>query len=204
VEAAMREAVDQLLRFGPLVVLAVTAAWLALATRRTSASIGSRVYGFGRSVRQRLARLLFAGSIVGALLALVAYATGATTPSLHPIAGEASIVRLAGLVLAIGGQALTLFAQGDMGRRWRVGVPEVAPDALVTTGLFGLSRNPVFLGMLAMAAGLAVAVPSPAMIVCAVAFWIACEIQVRDEERFLQSSFGHAYVADRNAVRRWI
>lgn len=200
----MNDAVDQLLRFGPLVVLIVTAAWLALATWRTSACIGGRAYGFGRSVRQRLARLLFAGSIVGAALALVAYATGATTPFLNPMTGEASIVRLAGLFLSMGGQALTLFAQDDMGRRWRVGVPETAPDALVTAGLFGLSRNPVFLGMLAMAAGLAVAVPSPAMIVCAVVFWIACEIQVRDEERSLQRLFGPAYLAYRNAVRRWI
>lgn len=200
----MNDAVDQLLRFGPLVVLAVTAAWLALATRRTSASIGSHAYGFGQSVRQRLARLLFTGSLVGAALALVAYSAGATTPLLHPIADEAPIVRLTGLGLAIGGQALTLFARGDMGRRWRIGVPEVAPDALVTTGLFGLSRNPVFVGMLMMAAGLAVAVPSPAVIACAVAFWIACEIQVRDEERFLQHSFGPAYADYRSAVRRWI
>jgi protein-S-isoprenylcysteine O-methyltransferase Ste14 len=197
-------AVDQLLRFGPAVVLVVTVAWLALATRRTSTSIGGRAYGFGTSVRQRLARLLFAGSILGALLALMANATGATSASLDAMTGEASLVRLAGLGLAVGGQALTLFAQGNMGSRWRVGVPETAPDALVTTGLFGLSRNPVFLGMLAMTAGLAVAVPSPAMIACAVAFWIACEIQVRDEERFLQHSFGPAYLAYRSAVRRWI
>jgi protein-S-isoprenylcysteine O-methyltransferase Ste14 len=197
-------AVDQLLRFGPAVVLVVTVAWLALATRRTSTSIGGRAYGFGTSVRQRLARLLFAGSIVGALLALMANVTGATSAFLNAMAGEASLVRLAGLGLAVGGQALTLFAQGNMGRRWRVGVPETAPDALVTTGLFGLSRNPVFLGMLAMTAGLAVAVPSPAMIACAVAFWIACETQVRDEERFLQHSFGPAYLAYRSAVRRWI
>lgn len=92
------------------------------------------------------------------------------------------MVRLAGLALVVGGQVLTLFAQPGMGRRWWVGVPETAPDALVTTGLFGLSRNPVFLGMIAKAVGLEVAVPSPAMIACAVAFWIACEIQVRDEE----------------------
>jgi protein-S-isoprenylcysteine O-methyltransferase Ste14 len=198
------DAVDPLLRFGPPAVLAVTAVWLALATRRTSAAIGSRAYGFGTSLRQRFARLLFAGSIAGAFLTLVAYATGASSAFLDPMAGGASIVRLAGLVVALGGQALTLSAQGDMGRRWRVGVPETAPDALVTTGLFGLSRNPVFLGMLAMAAGLAVAVPSPAMIGCAAAFWIACEIQVRDEERFLASSFGPAYDDYRRAVRRWI
>ncbi|MEH6719990.1 MAG: isoprenylcysteine carboxylmethyltransferase family protein [Aurantimonas endophytica] len=200
----MNEAADILLRYGPLIVLAVTMAWLAIATRRTSSLIGGRAYGFGTSLRQRLARVLFAASIVGAVVALGAHATRYASPLFSPLAGEAAGIRLAGLALAVAGQGLTLFAQGDMGRRWRVGVPESAPDALVTTGLFGLSRNPVFLGMLAMGGGFAVAVPSPAVIGCAVAFWIACEIQIRDEERFLQHSFGPAYLDYRSAVRRWI
>lgn len=200
----MNHAVDLLLRYGPLIVLAVTAVWLAIATRRTSSMIGGRAYGFGRNLRQRLARLLFAGSIVGAALALGAHAWGYASAFLSPPPAEAAGIRLAGLVLAVAGQGLTLFAQGDMGRLWRVGVPETAPDALVTTGLFGLSRNPVFLGMLVMASGLAVAVPTPAMIACAVAFWIACKIQVRDEEHSLQRSFGPAYIDYRGAVRRWI
>ncbi|ORE93300.1 isoprenylcysteine carboxylmethyltransferase family protein [Aurantimonas sp. 22II-16-19i] len=200
----MSEATDFLLRYGPLIVLAVTAAWLAVATRRTSSLIGGRAYGFGASLRQRLARLLFAGSIIGAALALGAHASGYASAYLSPLVGEAAVIRIAGLALAVAGLALTLFAQGDMGRRWRVGVPETAPDALVTTGLFGLSRNPVFLGMLAMGTGFAIAVPTPPMIACAIAFWIACEIQVRDEERFLQRSFGPDYAKYRSAVRRWI
>jgi protein-S-isoprenylcysteine O-methyltransferase Ste14 len=200
----MSDAVDLLLRHGPLIVLAVTAAWLAIATRRTSSLIGGRAYGFGTSPRQRLARLLFAASIIGAAGALGAHASGYTSAFLSPLAGEAAVIRLAGLALAFSGQLLTLFAQGDMGRRWRVGVPARAPDALVTTGLFGLSRNPVFLGMLVMGVGFAVAVPSPAIIACAVALWIACEIQIRDEERFLQRSLGPVYLDYRSAVRRWI
>ncbi|NDV88850.1 hypothetical protein GTW51_19355 [Aurantimonas aggregata] len=200
----MSEATDLLLRHGPLIVLAVTAAWLAIATRRTSSLIGGRAYGFGASLRQRLARLLFAGSIVGAAVALGAHAAGYATALFSPVAGEAAVIRLVGLALAVAGQGLTLFAQGAMGRRWRVGLPETAPDALVSTGLFGLSRNPVFLGMLAMGVGSAVAVTSPAMIACAVSFWIACEIQIRDEERFLQRSFGPDYLDYRSVVRRWI
>jgi protein-S-isoprenylcysteine O-methyltransferase Ste14 len=200
----MTAAVDDLLRFGPAVVLAVTAAWLALATRRTSREIAGRVYGFGRSLSQRLARVLFAAAVVGGLAALALHAAESASAAFAPLAGEASAIRLAGLALAVAGQVLTVAARSGMGRRWRVGIPDEAPDALVTTGLFGLSRNPVFLGMLAMAAGLAVAVPSPTVITCALAFWIACEIQVRDEERFLERSFGPAYTAYRCAVRRWI
>ncbi|GGD87425.1 hypothetical protein GCM10011390_02690 [Aureimonas endophytica] len=200
----MSAAVEDLLRFGPAILLAVTVAWLALATRRTSREIGGRAFGFGSGLRQRSARLLFVASIGGAAAALVSHAVGNAPAIFAPLAGEAFLVRLAGLALAVGGQVLTLVAQGNMGRRWRVGVPRTAPDALVTTGLFGLSRNPVFLGMLAMAAGLAVAVPSPAVVACALAFWIACEVQVRDEERFLERSFGPSYAAYRSAVRRWI
>jgi len=197
-------AIDQVLRFGPAIILIITAAWLALATRRTSREIGGRAYGFGRSLRQTLARVLFAAAVVGGLVALGLHATGSPSAAFAPIAGEAYAVRLSGLALAVAGQVLTVVARSEMGRRWRVGIPEAAPDALVTTGLFGLSRNPVFLGMLAMAVGLAVAVPSPTVMGCALAFWIACEVQVRDEERFLERSFGPAYTAYRGAVRRWI
>ncbi|WP_279483873.1 isoprenylcysteine carboxylmethyltransferase family protein [Aureimonas sp. SK2] len=200
----MRTAVADLLRFGPAIVLAVTVAWLALATRLTSLEIGERAYGFGLSRRQRLARMLFAIAVVGALAALGLHAAGSRSTLFAPLAGEVSAVRLLGLAVAVSGQVLTVVARSEMGRRWRVGIPDTVPDALVTTGLFGLSRNPVFLGMLTMAAGLAVAVPAPAVLVCALAFWIACEVQVRDEERFLERSFGPAYTAYRSAVRRWI
>ena len=83
-------------------------------------------------------------------------------------------------------------------------MPEAVPDALVTTGLFGVSRNPVFLGMLMLAVGLALALSSAVMIVCAAAFCLACEIQVRDEERLLENAFGAEYAAYRQSVRRWI
>ena len=172
----MSDAVDDILRVGPAIVLAITVAWLALATRRTSREIGGRAYGFGRSRRQTLARVLFGAAVVGGLVALGLHAAGSASDAFAPLAGEASAIRLTGLALAVAGQVLTVVARSEMGRRWRVGIPETAPDALVTTGLFGLSRNPVFLGMLAMASGLAVAVPSPAVIGCALAFWIACEV----------------------------
>ena len=187
---------DVLLRFGPLVLLAGTCLWLMLATRRTSSAIGRKVYGFGGSGRQRLAQGLFRFSVIGALFGSASHAIG--------LAGAPFQLRLAGLGMALLGSLLTVFAQSDMGRCWRVGVPEAVPDALVTTGLFGVSRNPVFLGMLMLAVGLALALSSAVMIVCAAAFCLACEIQVRDEERLLENAFGAEYAAYRQSVRRWI
>lgn len=195
---------DVLLRFGPLVLLAGTCLWLMLATRRTSSAIGRKVYGFGGSGRQRLAQGLFRFSVIGALFGSASHAIGLAGVALHPLADAPFQLRLAGLGMALLGSLLTVFAQSDMGRCWRVGVPEAVPDALVTTGLFGVSRNPVFLGMLMLAVGLALALSSAVMIVCAAAFCLACEIQVRDEERLLENAFGAEYAAYRQSVRRWI
>ncbi|WP_156420118.1 hypothetical protein [Aureimonas sp. N4] len=42
----MSAAIDQVLRFGSAIVLAVTVACLLLATRRTSKEIGGRAYAY--------------------------------------------------------------------------------------------------------------------------------------------------------------
>lgn len=196
--------IDLVLIYAPLVILGTTCLWLLVATRRTSAAIGRNAYGFGGTPRQRLAQILFRLAVAGGLAAVACHAAGLSWFAVRPLDGETLGLQLVGVVVALAGQGLTIYAQGDMGRRWRVGVPDVAPDRLVTTGLFEFSRNPVFLGMLAMAAGLAVAVPSPLMIACALAFWVACELQVRDEETFLENAFGQDYRDYKHAVRRWI
>ncbi|MFQ5478666.1 MAG: isoprenylcysteine carboxylmethyltransferase family protein, partial [Candidatus Binatia bacterium] len=45
------------------------------------------------------------------------------------------------------GTALVLLAQRHMGSAWRVGIDDRRTE-LVTSGLFGLCRNPIFTGML--------------------------------------------------------
>ncbi|MCK5931696.1 Phospholipid methyltransferase [Fulvimarina manganoxydans] len=195
---------EDLLRFGPLVFLAATCLWLMVATRRTSSEIGRKAYGFGGSTRQQVAQGLFRVSVVAALLSTAGHAAGLDWAVLVPLFADPAWMRYAGLALALGGSLLTMFAQSNMGRRWRVGVPDAAPDALVTAGLFGFSRNPVFLAMLTLAVGLAAALSSPVMIACAAVFWLACQIQVRDEERYLGDAFGAQYAAYRTQVRRWV
>ncbi len=41
----------------------------------------------------------------------------------------------------------TLIAQAQMGDAWRIGIDEQHKTKLVQSGVFGLSRNPIFLGM---------------------------------------------------------
>jgi protein-S-isoprenylcysteine O-methyltransferase Ste14 len=49
-----------------------------------------------------------------------------------------------------------------MGESWRVGVNETEHTELVTTGPFGLVRNPIFTAVLTTGAGIALVLPIPA------------------------------------------
>jgi protein-S-isoprenylcysteine O-methyltransferase Ste14 len=65
-----------------------------------------------------------------------------------------------GAVAMLGGLVLCLTAQRAMGASWRIGVDPDERTDLVTSGLFGRMRNPIFTAMLLFAAGSALAVPT--------------------------------------------
>jgi protein-S-isoprenylcysteine O-methyltransferase Ste14 len=53
----------------------------------------------------------------------------------------------AGIVPAAAAQCLMWAAIVTMGRAWRMGIDDKSPGALVTRGVFRLSRNPIFPGL---------------------------------------------------------
>ena len=97
-----------------------------------------------------------------------------------------------------------LVAQVHMQKSWRIGIDEDVKTELIQTGLFKLSRNPIFLGMRVMLLGLFLVLPSAATLVILFVGDLLIQIQVRLEEEFLTRTHGKAYLAYRKQVRRWI
>jgi protein-S-isoprenylcysteine O-methyltransferase Ste14 len=112
--------------------------------------------------------------------------------------GPASRVpALAGAALAVGGTAVTLVAQAQMGASWRIGVDPAERTDLVSGGLYRSVRNPIFTGMVLFAAGQALLVPGRLAVVGAGLLVGAVEAQVRYvEEPVLLATHADAY-------RRW-
>jgi protein-S-isoprenylcysteine O-methyltransferase Ste14 len=82
--------------------------------------------------------------------------------------------------------------------------PTAPPTALVAVGPYRWTRNPMYLGILAMLAGEALAFRSPAMLAYALSAWAVMELFVRwYEEPSLARRFGPAYDAYRRRVPRW-
>lgn len=76
---------------------------------------------------------------------------------------------------------------------------------LVTSGIYRLSRNPIYLGDALLLAGVVCWFGHPAGLVVVGAFvWFIDRFQIRGEERALTQRFGAGYSAYRARTRRWI
>lgn len=146
---------------------------------------------------------LFRGVI---LLAMVARAVWpAIDPYFVPFrALMTAPVVLAGNALLLGCFAYVVYVHKWMGRGWRSGVHEKAPAELFTTGPFGRTRNPMFLGIQGAQLGFFLSFPSVFTLVCLIVGVTALHLQVRLEEAHLRHAFGRRYDDYRRRVPRWL
>lgn len=85
-------------------------------------------------------------------------------------------------------------------------VPSNRPvRALVTTGIHGWSRNPIYVGMFLLYAGIGIAARSSWVLILAVPLVIILRYGVvAREETYLERRFGDAYRDYKARVRRWL
>jgi protein-S-isoprenylcysteine O-methyltransferase Ste14 len=112
------------------------------------------------------------------------------------------VVGVASFALGLAG---TIASQLAMGNSWRVGVDESERTELVTSGLFGAVRNPIYTAMIASFAGLALLVPGPVSFGSIVLLVIALEMQTRlVEEPHLLRVHGATYLDYGSRVGRFV
>lgn len=110
-----------------------------------------------------------------------------------------------GVTLALAGLGLMAAAVWEMRRARTTIIPRRDPQALVTTGVFGFSRNPVYLGDVAVVAGALLWFRAPWALPLTVVFaWVLDTRFIRDEEARLTARFGAAYRDWAARVGRWL
>ena len=120
-----------------------------------------------------------------------------------PYLSSNALVLIGGILLMFA-LIWVLIAQAHMQKSWRIGIDENVKTDLVQSGLFKISRNPIFLGMRVMLLGLFLILPSAAMLLIWITGNMLIQIQVRLEEEFLNRTHGASYLAYQKQVRRWI
>lgn len=117
---------------------------------------------------------------------------------------DSSTIKYIGLFLLFISLLWTVIAQGHMKNSWRIGIDNDTKTELVTTGLFSVSRNPIFFGMILSLVGLFLTTPNALTALFLIVGYILIQIQIRLEEEFLTKEHGQKYLDYKQRVRRLI
>ena len=109
-----------------------------------------------------------------------------------------------GVFLCVVGLLLFLLSLVSFGRSFRVGINADHPDKLITTGLFALSRNPIYVAFWTILLGQFFVFPNWLLLVyLGAATWLFHR-QVLREETYLIQHYGREYSEYCARVRRYI
>lgn len=128
---------------------------------------------------------------------------------LHLTAPLAIVVRapfsyIGAVVIAIGATMIGWSRRAFQAAGTRT-TPFTESAALIRHGLYGWTRNPMYLGAVLLVSGVALLLGSVTPLLIAVAFFVVLqEGFVRHEERLLDRRFGEEYRSYRRSVRRWL
>lgn len=112
--------------------------------------------------------------------------------------------RLFGLLLTLSSLIATAVAQAQMGDSWRIGIDEDNRTALVARGLYRYTRNPIYLGVLAIFIGIFILLPTGATLLALFGAFLLIPIQVRIEEDFLRAKHSTLYMEYCKKSPRWL
>jgi protein-S-isoprenylcysteine O-methyltransferase Ste14 len=114
--------------------------------------------------------------------------------------------QLAGVALIVFGVALPSIAAAQ----FRAAGTQILPtseknDALVTTGVYSFTRNPMYVGVIAVSFGVALWFGRPLMFLAPLGVFIITNfVLIPFEEAKMRRQFGATFDAYCNRVRRWI
>jgi len=189
---------------GVLAMLAIVFLWRPWLQRRKYGVHGILLFrsGAAQQLRDALAVALFALLLAQSLIAALA-------PESLPLAqadrrAPAALRHALGALLMLAGLVLLVTAQLQLGASWRIGMDEPARSGLVTSGVYALSRNPIFLALLIIVAGYALLIPTVLSAALLAGTYIGIRLQIAAEEAYLVRAHGDPYRAYARRVGRLV
>ncbi len=112
---------------------------------------------------------------------------------------------LGGTVLIVAGIILIIRSRREFAQYGQQTDPGFSTSKVITTGVFTISRNPLYLGGVCVLVGIALAVNLPWVLVSLIPALAACHyILIAPEEKYLSAKFGDEYRIYAASVHRWL
>lgn len=184
-------------------VLGVLAVTMLLPSLRVWRRTGIWPFVFSREADpfQRLMGVATSTSISGVLLWAILFALFG--PERLGVISLPVSVTIAGWMAVLLGALIVVVSQVQMGDSWRIGIDD-RPTELVTKGLFGVVRNPIFSGLLLAFIGFLLITPASWTVMGFLTICILLELQTRLEEQHLLRLHGESYRVYAGRVGRFV
>lgn len=113
--------------------------------------------------------------------------------------------KLFGVLPLVVGVIINLVADKSFKEHATTVKPLEDSKSLITTGVFGFTRNPMYLGFVFILLGIAILLGSLAPFLVVIAFAIFIDtVFIRYEEKKMERTFGQTWLEYRKKVRRWV
>ncbi|OBA79678.1 isoprenylcysteine carboxyl methyltransferase [Mycobacterium sp. 1164966.3] len=109
-----------------------------------------------------------------------------------------------GVGLCVGAVLILVLSLVAFGSSFRVGIDVDKPGRLVTTGVFAVSRNPIYVGFFLFLVGQLLVFPNWVPLFYLVAGTLLFHRQVLREEKFMRHRYGREYLEYCDRVRRYV
>ena len=178
---------------GVLATIAIAFLWRPWLQRRRTGAGGILLFrgNLQQKLRDAAAVLLFVLLLAQALVAALAPESVALAQADRR--SPAVLRNVLGCALVGAGLVLLVMAQLRLGAAWRIGIEEGAKPGLVTSGIYAISRNPIFLALLVIVAGTMLLVPTVLSAALLAGAYIGTRQQIAAEEAYLLRTYGDAY-----------
>jgi len=138
--------------------------------------------------------------LFGVLMWLASSLTASIEVPSGPRVSLALVLASVGVVVGVSGMVSFWRARTTMNP-----IKPMATSSLVTSGVFRLTRNPMYLSLLLYLLAWAAYLSNVLALLFAPVFMLYInEFQIKPEERALSSLFGPEYAAYKERVRRWL
>ena len=178
-----------------VVEIGIGACWGAVVVVWIAGAVASALHAPRERIRDR------SGLAVYVLATVVcAGAVWAGYGFLHSLAFDAAWAELIGLVVLLASTGLAIWARLALGSMWSV-EPEVGGDrTLRTRGPYGVTRHPIYTGLLGMIIGTMLLAGGHELIALVVVALVLFEVKIYQEERLMVATFPDEYADYRRRV----
>jgi protein-S-isoprenylcysteine O-methyltransferase Ste14 len=178
-----------------LAVISIAVCWCAfVATWAVAAN-----YNEGRAPAERT-RSWFGTAVLPGSIMVAAISFAAPRADWRSLTFYVPSVRILGLVVLLAGTAFTIWARLALGVMWSAAPTVKDRHELRTSGPYGITRHPIYTGLLAMLLGSVLVAGGGRLIAAFPVFLMLVEIKIRIEERLMLGEFPDDYPRYRQQV----